>query len=289
MKRTTVLISLGLVFFAAQPSEAGDWNNGAGQLKSHGGLAGVPVPAPVPYAESFSWYVRADLGYALASSGSATSTNGFGIIHSESYGDTSGPFHGGIGIGRYMTPTLRMDLTGDYRAFQKSLKSQSTYTATTVTPNAAGTGTQTNTFSGTRNEEMRTANHTILFNVYHDFNRGSGFNPYVGAGLGASIREAKAQFNDQAPCTAVDNTTGLPTACTPYSKTGGEPRDSHFGLAAALMAGATYEMMPGVLIDGGYRMTWEGGNSTLKINGDTFTAGARLDHEIRAGVRWNVW
>ena len=83
MKRTTVLFSLGLALLAAKPAEAGDWNNGAGQLKSHGGMAGVPVPAPVPYAETFSWYVRADLGYALASNGSATSTNGLGVMHSE--------------------------------------------------------------------------------------------------------------------------------------------------------------------------------------------------------------
>lgn len=292
MKRTTVLISLGLALFAVTPSEAGDWNNGAGVLKSHGGMAGVPVPAPVPYAETFAWYVRADLGYALASSGSASSTNGFGIVNTEQYGESSGPFHGGIGIGRYITPTLRMDLTGDYRAFQKSLKSATTYTATTQTDGAAAGSTMTNTFSGMRGEEMRTANHTILFNLYHDFNRGSGLNPYLGAGLGVSIRESRVQFTDRAICTAaVDSVLGPQAACAQpiYNRTGGEPRDSHFGLAAALMAGASYEFMPGVLVDGGYRMTWEGGDSTLKINGDSFIAGQRLDHEIRGGVRWNVW
>ena len=292
MIRKTVLLSLGLALLG-NPAEAGDWNNGAGVLKDSGGMAGVPVPAPVPIAQSFTWYVRADLGYTLGSSGTVTSTNGYGISHSADYGHESGPFLGGIGAGRYMTPTMRWDITADYRAFQKSLSGASTYTATTTTLNGGGPGTVTNTFAGTRGEEIRTANHTFLFNLYHDFNRGGGINPYVGAGLGVTVRETKTQFTDTAVCTqSIDNTTGLPFAppCMQpsTSNSANDPR-IHFGLAAALMTGLTYEVAPGVLIDGGYRLAWEGGNSTMTFSPDKITAGPRLDHEIRAGMRWNVW
>ena len=75
MKRTTVLLSLGFAVLAAGSAQAGDWNNGAGVLvKDSGGMAGVPVPAPTPAAESFHWYVRADLGYAFKSAGVVTTT-----------------------------------------------------------------------------------------------------------------------------------------------------------------------------------------------------------------------
>ena len=121
MQRTTVLLSLGLALLAAGPAEAGDWNNGAGVLvRDHGGMAGVPVPAPVPVAETAHWYVRADLGYAFKSSGSVDTTTALGASFKSKYDDGEGPFHGGIGFGYYVTPTFRWDLTGDYRGFQKA-------------------------------------------------------------------------------------------------------------------------------------------------------------------------
>ena len=278
MIRKTVLLSLGLALLA-NPADAGDWNNGAAVLKDSGGMAGVPVPAPVPIAESYTWYVRGDVGYTFASSGSVTSLNSFGITNSADYGSTSGPLFGGIGAGKYMTPTMRWAGTNPY-------------TATTTTLNGGGPGTLTNTFTGSRIEEIRTANHTFLLNFYHDFNRSGVLNPYVGAGIGATVRESKVNFTDAAFCTkSIDNTTGLPLpSCDqqPRMNSANDPR-VHFGFAAAVMAGLTFEVAPGVLIDGGYRLSWESGDTTSKFGTDTVSAGPRLDHEVRAGMRWNIF
>ena len=205
-----------------------------------------------------------------------------------------------IGFGRYVTPTFRWDLTGDYRGFQKSGNSSHAYTATTVTPGptftvgaSTVTSNQINTFSGQRNEEDRMANHTVLFNMYHDFNRGGPFNPYLGVGVGAAIREGRSHYTDHAHCISTWNDQGvplLPTACTQpdYAKAG-NPSSANFGAAAAFMAGGTYEVAQGVLLDTGYRLTWQGGDTSIRTSGDSVIGGSRVDHEFRTGVRWNIW
>ena len=302
MKRTTALLSLGLALMATAQAQAGDWNNGAGVVvRDSGGMAGVPVPAPVPSAESFHWYVRADLGYAFKSSGSVDTTTGLGASFKANYDDGEGPFHGGIGFGRYVTPTFRWDMTGEYRGSQKVGNSSHSYTAQTVTPGPSitlGSNTfisnQINTYNGVRSQEDRMANHTILMNAYHDFNRGGTFNPYLGVGFGAVVREGKSHYQDKAHCVYTVNDANLPIgpqACSqPDFAKSGTPSSSNFGAAAAVMAGGTYEVSKGILLDTGYRATWQGGDTSLRPSvGESVIGGSRIDHEFRTGLRWNIW
>ena len=311
MTRKTVLLSLGFAVLAAGSAEAGDWNNGAGVLKDSGGLAGVPVPAPVPVAESFNWYVRADLGMAFKSSGKVTTDTALGAHLSQDYDNGEGPFHGGIGFGRYVTPTFRWDFTGDYRGFQKAQGGSTHSTAFTVTPGAnvtishidpitgtlvtdySGPSSQINKFAVDRRDEVRLANHTVLMNFYHDFNRSGAFNPYVGAGLGAAIREARDNYSQKAVCVSTQNSLNVPNGPQPCTQPdfgkSGSPSNTNFGAAAAFMAGVTYEFSPGIMLDTGYRAIWQGGNVTMKSLGDTITGDSRVDHEFRTGIRWNIW
>ena len=300
MKRTTILLSLGLAAMAATATEAADWNNGARGLKDHGGLAGVPVPAPVPVLESFNWYLRADLGYAVKSQGNATVTTALGATISQNYDNNEGPFLGTLGFGRYMTDSLRWDITGDYRGAQKTRAGTTSYLARTVTAGpdvTIGANTvssrQINTFNVSRSEEVRMANHAFLANLYYDFNRGGGFNPYIGAGLGITLREGKAEYEERATCAFTTNdVTGVQQVCTePSTRKAGKPTNMNYGLGAALMAGFTYEIRQGILIDTGYRLSWQGGTTSFRPagSGDLIYGDARTDHEIRAGLRWNVW
>ena len=130
MKRTTVLLSLGFAVLAAGSAQAGDWNNGAGVLvKDSGGMAGVPVPAPAPVAESFKWYLRADFGLGVLTGGKASET---GMLYAPDRDPSNGsPFgsgsgwykglfnnfsSGGVGAGLYLSPRWRTDLTFDVRS-----------------------------------------------------------------------------------------------------------------------------------------------------------------------------
>ncbi len=312
MKRTTIFLALGLAACSASTTEAADWNNGAGGIKDHGGMAGVPVPAPIPVMESFGWYVRGDIGYAVKSSGSSTTTTALGLSESHPYDPNDGPFHGGIGFGRYLTPGLRMDVTGDYRGAQKVHSGVTYYNGTTITDGpdvassridpitGAATGftaksSQINTFAIARSEEVRVANHSALVNLYYDFNRGGHFSPYVGAGLGLTIREGTVEYSEKGNCVFTQNSFDVPPgpqpcALPPYNKSG-KPTSVNFALGAAAMTGFTYQIRPGVLIDTGYRLSWQGGNTTIRPTGtgDVISSGTRTDHEIRTGLRFNVW
>lgn len=301
MKRTTILFALGLAACATTTTEAADWNNGAGGIKDHGGMAGVPVPAPIPVMESFSWYVRTDLGYAVKSSGDVTTTPSLGGVSvTQDYDSNEGPFHGGIGFGRYMTNSLRWDVTGDYRGPQKTQSYTSHYNATTITagPTVPVGGTSydshwINNYNVARSQEVRMANHTLMMNLYYDFNRGGGFNPYVGIGAGLTAREVRMEFHETGICTqSVNDLTGVVVACAePRLDRSGKPSSVNFGLAAAAMLGFTYEVRKGVLVDTGYRASWQGGNTTVRPqgSGDVISGSERIDHELRAGLRFNVW
>ena len=311
MKRTTVLLSLGLAVLAATPADAGDWNNGAGPIRDHGGMAGVPVPAPVPIMESFSWYVRGDVGVAFKSQGQAVIDTALGAHLTESYDSKEGMFHGSVGFGRYITNSVRFDFTGDARGSQKALSGTKSYTATTITPGPnvtlthinpltgatvvdyTGPSTQINTYSVERSDEARISNHTLLANLYYDFNRGGGINPYIGAGVGAVVHEGKYKYSQKAHCEYTTNSIGVPDGpqpcLLPDIPKAGHPSSANFGLAAAAMAGVTYEISPGILIDTGYRLMYQGGNTSIRAGGDLITGEARTDHEFRTGVRWNIW
>jgi opacity protein-like surface antigen len=293
-----LLLSLGLAAASATAAVAADFNYGARGVKDYGGLAGVPVPAPVPVVESFKWYVRTDFGYAVKSSGSASVDNTLGLHETHPYDRNEGPFHGSIGFGAYLTRSLRWDVTGDYRGAQKVKSGPTNYIGTTSSFDPVTSISETYYYNVTRYEEVRVANHTGLFNLYYDFNRGPGFNPYIGAGIGIAIREGRTEFTETANCfdTYRDDPSNPPPgftgACSqPDLRKSGKPTNVNFGLAAALMAGATYEVVPGVLLDAGYRLAWQGGNTSIRPagSGDLITAGPRTDHEIRAGLRWNVW
>jgi hypothetical protein len=61
MRNKTLSPALGLaiaLLSATTVAEAADWNGGS--VKD--GRGGILVPEPIPYAETFKWYLRADIG-----------------------------------------------------------------------------------------------------------------------------------------------------------------------------------------------------------------------------------
>jgi opacity protein-like surface antigen len=293
MNRITSSLLLALAI-GASPAVAG------GSAKDYGGLAGVPVPAPVPIMESFSWYVRTDIGVSVKSHGSSISTNPLGLASTVGYDAGEGPFHGSIGFGRYISKNLRWDAVFDYRGGQKTQNGLVQYNATTtsVGPSVSVGGTSVTStnfhhFNVNRHEEVRMANHTLMMNLYYDLNRGASFSPYIGIGAGLTAREGRVEFNEVGECTHTTNdlVPGIMGCSEPDIRKSGKPSNVNWGPALALMLGFTYEVREGVLLDTGYRLSWQGGQTsiTTPITGDHITGEARTDHEIRAGLRWNAW
>jgi opacity protein-like surface antigen len=266
MSRTSaVLIVLAVGWLGASPALAnGDRDRGV--------PAPIPVPAPVPIAESFSYYLRADIGWGLAGdpsyseSGAVYGTPPGVPLTGRSIG-TGDVFHGSVGAGVYLTPHLRGDITLDLRGTQ-DINATSTYI------DGANTGTV---------RDMIKLQGTVgLVNLYWDLLPRGSFSPYVGAGIGFVHSNIDRNFvTTEAPANAI--------------VASGSSGADNFGLAAALMAGATFAWNHTWALDVNYRALYmDGGDvTTILAPGtagiSTADLGSQWEHQFRIGLRANIW
>lgn len=303
----TLAAMTAVIALAAVPALAGDLSNGMpGGLKDSRGGA-IPVPVPVPYEETYKYYVGGFVGWTFNSSGTQNLTadhmfaggNGPSI---PGYGDLNGPHTLSLVAGRYITPSIRGELSYDYRAPQRPLKGSNTQTYNgQLSGTLTDASTQTNTYAMTRTEDVTTQNHTFMLNAYYDLNRGGRFVPYIGAGIGFVRRDVTRTSTELAgTCTGVNSVSGA-GACqndanfpapTATAFAASDDRVG-FGFAAALMAGASYKLSERTHWDIGYRMMYEGGKVAVvqpSLGGfSSLNVGARLDHEVRTGLRFDIW
>lgn len=268
MKRTLAYLALGAAALtAAHPAEAGDYAPGI-RVVGQGGPAAVPVPAPAPVPNMPSlWYFRADVALGFPGDASLT-TNGFALANntlttsSSMYKDNNDIYGGyGLGVGYKFSPFVRADLTVDTRG-QKQFKAQDiSYT---------GPGGLTGTF----NDSVTMRSVATLFNVYFDFNRYGHFVPYVGAGLGFAVNELIRSYS-------VAETGGL----NPQSFSGRE-KTHDVSLAAMGTAGASFKIDTAISLDVNYRALYIGSS---EIGPNNVKVGDQVDHQIRAGVRFDIY
>ncbi len=215
MKFSSACISVALIALAASiiPAEGADWNNGAGGIKDHG-AGGIPVPAPIPYQETYKYYLRADLGLSWNGSGQDLRHSGFNygtgdlvaplsmnsfaqMEHSKGLG-----FPATLGAGLYISDRWRADLTVDIRRkTQSSLGGAYSYVADNDAGLAAGgpatgftstglvvgptaTAADSSTVSGFAQETLSNRATVLMANFYYDFGQRAHLTPYVGFGLG---------------------------------------------------------------------------------------------------------
>ena len=290
------ILGLGLVCLAAvsSPAAAADWTRGANTAYRN-----MYVPAPRPVPETFKWYLRADIGLGLQHDlsisesgllfGDTAPTEAaapFGMSSAWFNDDFDTFFVGGVGVGMYFTPRLRGDITVDART-----ATSGDAEATNSYAQFAGGIATGDTVRQTIRENVDIRNTVALANLYLDLSqRGSGVTPYIGAGFGFAVRSID---REHLTTEVIDDGIGGLTPGNTYS---GQGKAHQLAPAAAVMAGLAYSVSPGTVIDLSYRFTWIGSvdMSTRISNGtDTYqsriTVGDNFDHQIRAGLRWNVW
>lgn len=297
-RTTSLLLALGLMAASTGLAAAADWNNGAGGIRVLRSGAAVPVPAPAPIpVQAADWYVRADLNFAAASSGSVDATGPY--LDLKGAGDMPRYFGGGIAIGRYLTPSIRTDVSIDYRSQQRFVSNTTVDTTRTVVRNPSATVTTTEHWRDNYSNEGRIGNYAAMINGYYDFRNDSKFTPYIGGGVGIGMQMLTRQAADTHSCTmdSFDATTGNTTtnlACqtTTASFSNAKEVVTAYGFAGALMAGVSYEISPGILWDSGYRLMYLNGNvaqtSNTGLGASMIKVGDRVDHEFRTGLRWNI-
>jgi opacity protein-like surface antigen len=237
----------------------------------------LPPPPMAPYApppvlEASGWYLRGDVGVSSYDGGKFSSPD---LPPAQFFGtDLGAGAFAGVGVGYQFNSWLRADVTGDYRGDSRfdALSSRTRYT------------------EGYSQDRGKLQSSTLLLNGYIDLGTWGGITPYVGAGIGVAQNRLH-NYSGQVVCLTIacgDPTVGASYPLGPQPKTF-VPTGTRTNLAWALMAGASMELMPGVLLDAGYRYV-NLGEARTKL--DQYGVGTRTKdlraHEIRLGVRYMI-
>lgn len=313
-----VSIALVSIVGVALPAAAADMNgNGYGSAKDRG-PAGVPVPAPVPYEEHYKYYIGGGLGWTFARSGDLRAVGPGGIDIGVPFSEHTGPASLSVTAGRYLTPSIRLELGLDLRSPTKVARGNQEYqiriygvgpevnVSNPALGSYEGPSQNYNVYNVAHSEDTKHQTHTLMVNALYDFNRGGKLNPYVGVGLGVSMHMLHRNYRANGECVAgyndyydlfgnlqpgtCHNQADLPSG---FSNTG-KGSSTGVGFAAAIMAGVNYKLTERTHLDLGYRAIWQGG--TVAIGGTiarnistSVSAGNVLDHEIRTGLRFDLW
>ncbi len=297
-------LMLGLGLIAGAPAAVASDLNYRGGTKDYR-AAGIPVPAPIPVMEHFRWYLRADVGLGVYGSGGGSeqglmfgnqTTAGVGApapfgTSSSWFSDDFNTFAtGGVGVGMYLTPRLRGDVTLDVRT-KSNLNGNGSYVyeqqAFLPGPGPVPTGVQVR---GSYLDKTEVRGTTSLLNLYYDLTDRGGFTPYVGAGIGFVVRSLQRSTTNTEALYDV-TIPATPTYMSTRTATG-QGKDHVVAPAAALTAGAAYAMQSGLVLDFNYRYTYLGSvdaPSTINGHQSTIKINETHDHALRAGVRVNVW
>ena len=281
------------------PAFAGDLSNGAaGGIRDYGS-AGVPVPVPTTYQENFKWYVRGDVGIAFKNSGNIdTGSWPISVTQPANWPEQAII---SLGIGRYLSPSFRVEGTVDYRT-ERSIASGTVALAPIQITRATAGLSAYNNYNGFQTEDIRYQNSTFLMSGYYDFNQRGTFRPYVGAGIGLAMHQLNRRGIDQYNCydgqvtaagtpptitTGCSETNGLTYKVTNFSSAHG----IGYGVAGQVSAGVSYAITPRTHWDTGYRLLWQSGRlGVASTDGvSQLHISDRFEHELRTGVRWDIW
>jgi len=211
-------------------------------------------PIIVPEEIGSGWYLRGDIGYSRLSNYDMRYRT-----QSMSRMRGNGGYLVGAGFGYEWNEWFRTDLTVDWRG-RWDLYGE-------LPCGLCGANSR---------EVARMSVWTVLMNGYFDFGTWSGFTPYVGAGIGAAY-------------VSVSGHRGLNPGLPNNSFAG----YGQWNLAAALMAGASYDIAENLAIDASYRYLWMGNGHSGRD--PTATLPGRIDynnltaHEFRVGMRYRIY
>jgi opacity protein-like surface antigen len=315
MNRKIFAFSAGLLGLAAtaMPALAGDWNNGAGSIKDRGNAA-VPVPAPAPlYDGPSGWYLRLDVGlgresnhganekgvvYGAGNAVDSYSATGAGFGSSSGWADHSFDpnFNYGAGVGYIWGRNWRSDITVDRRS-STEYKMRGTYQYNNMIANPAPPGplyvapAAPQQINGVVSDTTSMKSGVLLANTYFDWTNRSAFTPYIGLGVGLAYLDLER--NHTTSDTLCDPTT-VPVPCqapTPHSSWSDSGTETRLLWAAAAHVGFSYAFTAVTSLDVNYRLLYiPGTNIDMKVNNNTsrFSLNDITEHQLRAGLRWNI-
>ncbi len=277
-------------------------------------------PQASPMVEFGSgWYLRGDVGYVGLGKPSYTygDTTSYTVLSGTpepNYVSSSsaqsmltnpmnsvGAFGATLGAGYSFNNWFRMDATFDWRQTQIG-SSTTSYVPSYGNPIVGGnptyygggcvgpTDTPTTCY---KTDQTQIQSWTGLLNAYGDLGTWGGFTPYVGGGLGVTSLRVSTSENWYFSSGVPYGNGGANNYCPPnlgYCYANGfngntSPSQIRDNFSWALMAGLSYDVMPHVKLDIGYRYlnmgTLTGTNAAGNIIHSTISS-----QEVRAGLRF---
>jgi opacity protein-like surface antigen len=276
------------------PATAADW----GGIKEIGGDIPIPVPAPAPvptYDIYSDWYVGFAIGANVLQD--ATIEDSDINMPMKDSGDIGASPIFGLNFGRYITPSLRVEIAVDYTPDANITRSGTLNYVDSVSALNGG-GVDTNVYGIARTDTVKLSRTTALVNLLYDIQTGTRFTPYIGGGVGFSWRKLRRNFSEFSSCVRTPEFPDLPLACdvsnypalpTPNASVSGSSVEERFDFAAAVQAGIAYNITDSITWDNGWQMLWEGGaiaSSAPSISGENrIVYKDSVLQQFRSGIR----
>jgi opacity protein-like surface antigen len=231
-----------------------------------------PPPVEVPQVDFSGWYLRGDVGIGWTQLNDMRSTfapgsfvPGFQVDRAK----LDDAFFIGAGVGYQWNSWVRFDVTGEYRAHQN-------FMATESYANIFGLACGARCFDS-YHANLRTG--VVLGNAYVDVGTWYGITPFVGAGVGVAFH----QFSDLQD-----------VSLQPAGGFGFAQDRNQTNLAWAVMAGLGYTVNPRLKLELGYRYLNMGTIKGNQIVCQNVPNGCPLEqqtfkvssHDFRLGMRW---
>lgn len=273
-------------------------------------IPAIQEDAYTPVEIGSGWYIRGDVGYSKGSQTGGSyltyddldpdpllvangySTEGYDKFNFKSAKELS------FGVGYTFNSILRADITANYS--KRNVNGSDFYAGylndagdRVVCGNVLPAASFLNAVGCRTTDTTGVSAIEVMANAYADLGTYSGFTPYVGAGVGVT----RLKFNSLTNSSSCVDPAGLAIpGC-------GAPTDVHSGevstrLSYALMAGTAYNLSKNLKLDVGYRYSAiQGGNmfgfdaSTKAVgaSGVQGTHGTLSTHQIKAGLRYEIW
>lgn len=235
----------------------------------------IAEPEPIPEEVGSNWYLRGDIGFVRPRKPDARSYNMVPNNVSLDAEDIRDTYSVGAGVGYKLNSWLRFDVTGDYRR-------SSTFT---------GSSSQSGYVAGFSPDKAKVQANSLMVNAYLDLGTWAGFTPYVGAGVGVGMLTVR-NYDSNVFYNPGFGPPGGTVCAGPGPCFAGSERfakKTTYDLAWALMAGASYQVMPGFLVDAGYRYIDLGDAETgLGPSGIGTKIRNVTAHEVRVGIRYQL-
>ena len=287
MKR--ILVTAALIASAGLTTTAG-----AADLEEY---ASGPVVERTPVEFGSGWYLRGDIGFNL---NGHMKEGGYANGTDEQRFTMDDVMTFGVGVGYHVNDMFRIE--GTFETLFDGSSDNTHSIASTNCPVVISTDSGpiddfADNCLGSDSGEYHA--NVAMLNGYFDLGSFGNFQPYVGGGIGiarvrwwdetGSITCVPVHADVATETCVAKGTTDQPVPNEPVSFQGTKATGIDYQFAYSAMAGFGYRLTDNITLDANYRFLSTGADAINYSNGSHIGDGGFGVHQVRAGLRWELW